>query len=284
MKFILITLSIIGLLFCSGCNNKNNEVITNTSVLCSASESSLTFNHNGQDRKYLLYLTENLPANSPLVFVLHGSGENNEFSESLDFQNIADTAEFALCFPQGLDCTWDKNSLATNDVSYLKALALFLQTEYNLNPAKTFVAGYSSGGAMSYLLVLDANDVFKAAAIVSGNINNNVWQLRNPLTAIPIFHIHGVDDVIIPINGGGADNSPATDTIVDYWAGINNCTLLETVNLSPNTTAYYHTGGTNGNEVWYYKINNYGHGWPGLTPDVTGIIASEEIWRFFRKF
>ena len=37
------------------------------------------------------------------------------------------------------------------------------------------------------------------------------------------------------------------------------------------------------NEVWYYKINNWGHEWPRENSG-TGTTASKAIWEFFSKF
>ncbi|MEI6309400.1 MAG: hypothetical protein WCP58_07150 [bacterium] len=99
---------------------------------------------------------------------------------------------------------------------------------------------------MSYLLALDAPDVFKAAAPVSGNINDHVWQEKNPPTAIPIFHIHGTNDKIVPMSGDGKDNAPPTQEIIDYWVTANGCTTVEKVALTDHTTAYYYRNGENG--------------------------------------
>ena len=56
--------------------------------------------------------------------------------------------------------------------------------------------------------------------------------------------------------GGGA---PHVDTIIEYWSILNNCATTENVSISHNTNAFFHSDGINGNEVLYYKIDNYGH-------------------------
>jgi polyhydroxybutyrate depolymerase len=261
---------------------------------CSAGTNAITFNHNGQIREYLLYKPENLPANAPLVFVLHGSTQNAEyFYNNIGFNQVADTAKFAVCYPQGIDCFWLKDELNTTDVSFLKDLAQFLQTEHNLSVEKTFSTGFSAGGAMSYLLALEANDIFKAVAPVAGGINDVVWDSKNPQTAIPVFTIHGTDDQIVPINGingGGKGGVQPAQTVVDYFKTLNNCTETNTIQFTTKTTATYYVNGTNNNEVWYYKISGQDHIFPGDTDpiampyDKSGFNGAKEIWRFFSKW
>jgi poly(3-hydroxybutyrate) depolymerase len=45
--------------------------------------------------------------------------------------------------------------------------------------------------------------------------------------------------------------------------------------------------GINGNEIWYYKTDNWGHWWPIYKPEKPdydpGINASEVIWEFFES-
>ena len=61
----------------------------------------LTFEHEAIERKYLLYLPNDLPENAPLVFVLHGyRGDARGYTE-LGMNRLADAHRFAVCYPQG---------------------------------------------------------------------------------------------------------------------------------------------------------------------------------------
>lgn len=262
-----------------------------------------TFVHDGLTRQYLLYLPDDLPNNAPLVFVLHGYTMNAlQMMEYVDMNQIADEHRFAICYPQGsvdFDSTthWNAglNISTTDDVSFITSLASFLQSEYDLSEEQTFTCGFSNGGFMSYTLACEAPDVFAAIASVSGLMSGYTWDNREISDPIPILHIHGVDDKVVPLDGsmseeGGWGGAPPLDTIIDYWVNLNNCTTTETEFLPPNTNAYYYLDGLNGNQVWYYKIDNYGHEWPGgrskklgSNPDV-GINASEVIWEFFSEY
>jgi len=257
-----------------------------------------TFDHDGVTRQYILYLPDNLPENAPLVFVLHGYIFNAPgIMASTGMNHVADKNGFAVCYPQGtLDedgkTHWNArfNISKTNDIGFLTELAKFLQLEYNLNPQRTYICGHSNGGFMSYTLACEAPDVFNAIASVAGTMSGYTWNNRNISEPIPILQIHGLDDKIIPIDGslnssGGWGGAPHMDTIIEFWVNLNNCSTSEYVSISSNTNAYYYTDGIGGNEVWYYKIDNWGHGWPiynSEKPDYNpGINASEVIWEFF---
>jgi poly(3-hydroxybutyrate) depolymerase len=70
-------------------------------------------------------------------------------------------------------------------------LAKYLQAEYELDPDRTFVAGFSSGGFTSYTLACEASSVFKGAAAVAALMNSVLYASCNPSTPVPFLHIHG---------------------------------------------------------------------------------------------
>ena len=267
------------------------DVYDDKNSSCSAGVNAITFNHNGQDREYLLYKPENLPANAPLVFVLHGSSQQAEhLYNNFGFNQVADTAKFAICYPQGMDCFWQEDDINSSDIGFLKSLAQFLQAEHNLSVDRTFATGFSAGGGMSYLLALEANDVFKAIAPVAGGIVEEVWNNKNPQLAIPVFTIHGTVDEIVPINGGGKGNIEPVQSVVDYFKTFNNCTTTNTTQFTTTTTANYYQNGVNNNEVWYYRITGQDHVFPGdrdtevSSSDVSGFNGAAEIWKFFKMW
>jgi len=285
-KFQQFVIIVIAINFLSSCRKEENN-----NANCSAGSDAITFNHNGQSREYLLYKPTNLPSNAPLVFVLHGSDQQAEHLYNyFGFNQVADTAKFAVCYPQGSDCYWQEDDINSNDIDFLKSLAQYLQTEHNLSADKTFATGFSAGGGMSYLLGLEANDVFKAIAPVAGGISETVWSDKNPQNPIPVFVIHGTADQIVPINGGGKGNLEAVQSIVNYFKNFNLCSSTTNSQFNTNTIASYHLNGTNNNEVWYYSISGQDHIFPGDSDpgvgssDISGFHGASEIWRFFRRW
>lgn len=281
-KFVLILIACVTVF--TSCNKETDD---DKQSSCSAGANAITFNNNGEEREYLLYKPTNLPINAPLVFVLHGSSQQAEqLYNNFGFNQVADTAKFAVCYPQGMDCFWQEDDINSSDIGFLKSLAQFLQLEHNLSVNKTFATGFSAGGGMSYLLALEANDVFKAIAPVAGGIVDEVWNNKNPQLAIPVFTIHGTADQIVPINGGGKGNLESTQNIVDYFKTFNNCTTTNNVQFTSTTSATYYQNGTNNNEVWYYEISGQDHIFPGEgdVNDISGFNGAAEIWRFFSRW
>ena len=260
-----------------------------------------TFNHDGVTRQYILYVPDDLPENPPLVFVLHGYTSNARIIMSYTNMNsVAEDNGFAVCYPQGLvdnggTTHWNArlNISESDDIGFLTELAEYLQSEYNFDTQRTFSCGHSNGGFMSYTLACEAPEVFNAIASVAGTMSGYTWNNRNTSEPIPILHIHGIDDDVVPIDGsisagGGWGGAPHVDTVIEYWVNLNNCSISENISVSDNTNAHYHRDGLNGNEVWYYKIDNWGHDWPMYIPEKPennpGINASEVIWEFFETF
>ena len=254
-----------------------------------------TFDHNGETREYKLYKPANVPDNAPLVFVLHGYGGNNQGMVKFGMNVLADGNEFVVCYPQGLPD--DKGTTHWNaklrlssvdDIDFLSELAKFLHTEHNLNPQGTFSTGFSNGGFMSYTLASVAPEIFKAVAPISGLMSGDTWDEFNSTTPVPILHIHGSTDNVVPIDGsmstdGGWGGAPAVDSLISFWAQFNNCTEKDTTDFPPRTTAYYNRKGVNSHEVWYYLVDGMAHAWPtSITND--GIIASEVVWEFFSHY
>ncbi len=241
---------------------------------------------NGIKGYYRVYIPENLPPNAPLIFVLHGRGESNKRYYRIGFNPIADTAGFALCFPQGDNREWNGlfRSDMRDDLAFLTELARHLQKEYNLNPDNTFIVGFSNGAYMANSLLFRASDVFRAEATVAGLVMEQTLSNYRPSRPIPVFHMHGTSDG--SIHGIAEHRVPSADSLVNYWSHFNDTATSDSLQLTSNTTAYYHRNGKNNTEVWYYKINDGGHVWPGSGErgDVAGFNACSEIWKFFRKY
>lgn len=263
----------------AGCNKVDE--ITGIETANPVNGVNAVFNYKGYRYDFMIYKPADLPADAPLIFVLHGSGQDNLTYYNWGFNGIADTAKFLLCYPLGKNHVWELQQRRTTDVLMLKSLAQALQEKYNLSTTRTFSCGFSAGACMSYLLAMDAGDVFKAIACLSGTIGREAWDARPSSTRVPCFTIHGTADDIVPIAGGGYDNAPPTQEIVDYFANSNKCILSETKSVSPNTTGYLYINQAHTKEVRYYRIDGLGHWWPSDS-NVAGFNPCTEIWSFFR--
>ena len=90
MKFKLIGLLCIVFIFV-GCRKNRNHC-----------RDCITFNHNGEQRQYLIHTPSPLAANAPLIFVLHGyTGNAPDIKEIIGLDELASSQNFAVCYPQG---------------------------------------------------------------------------------------------------------------------------------------------------------------------------------------
>ncbi|MEO0895828.1 MAG: PHB depolymerase family esterase [Bacteroidota bacterium] len=260
-------------------------------------QQGLTFIHDGETRTYNLHLPNNLPANAPLVFVLHGyTSSANTIQGYSGMSMVADTHKFAVCYPQGLrdfggTPHWNAqlNISNTDDIGFLVNLAKHLQQTQQLDSNATFSCGMSNGGFMSYALGCQRPDVFKAIASVTGTMSGASWNNCDlDSMAIPVFQISGLSDNVVPVNGiptipEGWGGAPSIFEVMRFWKEENQCTESDTFALSSRITAYIHSEGIRDNQVWFYAISNWGHSWPTKSARfTTGINGSSEIWKFFR--
>jgi len=262
-----------------------------------------SINHDGGVRTYQLYVPSSYQQGTPvpLVFNLHGYGSNN--SQQMlygDFRSIADTANFLIVAPQGLN---DVNNTAhwnaewgtgVDDVGFLSALIDSLALDYSIDFDRVYSTGMSNGGFMSFTLAGELSNRIAAVASVTGTMS--VLQIPNNTVnrPMPIMQIHGTADPTVNYNGDQYFLS--VDSVLNYWASHNNCntvpviTSVPDVNTSDGCTAekYLYDGGDSGAEVVHYKITGGAHTWPG-SAFVIGTTnqdfdASVEIWKFFSKY
>jgi polyhydroxybutyrate depolymerase len=264
------------------------------------------FIHDDLTRQYIYYSPSNIQVNAPLVFVLHGyTSDALTIQKYAGMNDIADKYGFSVCYPRGTvdhrgNRFWNVGydfhpGVTTDDVGFLVELARHLQYEYRHSPQNTFVTGMSNGGEMCYLLACQASATFKAAAPVAGMMLQTFFENCDTANAIPIFEIHGTSDEVNRFNGDieGKDGwgaYPDIPSTINYWIESNRCTSTQ-IDTLPNINTYdssfvvreKHLNGINGNQVWFYKVINGKHDWPGSSGNMD-IESSHEIWMFFDKF
>jgi polyhydroxybutyrate depolymerase len=124
--------------------------------------------------------------------------------------------------------------------------------------------------------------------------------------AVPVLHIHGVDDPNAAYAGGLGPPFPFTtwrvlhpsvETTLAAWVKRNGCSPVAVEKEYKKTGGHtaqrlVHENCRDGAEVALWKLTGAGHGWPGavttreaLTGPATGVIdANTEIWRFLSQF
>ncbi len=313
-KIILIYLAVLLFLF-------NGSLFSESNFLPFTGEKKLT--HQELERSYFLHVPEDLQENAPLVVVIHGyTGTAEGIMKYSRMNDLADENGFVVVYPQGTVDSQENTffnvgysfnaSSKVDDVAYIRALVIHLQTTYQTSTKKTFATGMSNGGDMSYLLACTSSDLFRAVAPVAGVMMKETLESCNPQRPIPIFEIHGTEDKISVFEGDMEDRDgwgayydlPST---IDFWVTENKLNYKESIQLPDKDRGdgsviifdrYFSEDSVN--EVWFYKVKGGTHTWPGWETDIrwwknpliwyylrTGnndIDTAQEVWSFFRKY
>jgi polyhydroxybutyrate depolymerase len=266
-----------------------------------------SININGSMRYYRMYIPALYDGSSkvPLVFNFHGYTSNTIEQENYgDFRPIADTANFILVHPQGLDGgsgtfwnTFGTTSSTNFDYQFVAQLIDSLLIDYEIDDARIYSTGMSNGGFMSYDLACFMSNKFAAIASVTGSMISSHLNACNPGRRMPVMQIHGTNDQTVAYNGfSSAITSVPIDDLINFWIVNNNCnsnptyTALPNINLNDNSTVEHFLYQGFNTSVELYKVINGGHTWPGTIFTAGGQVtnqdfsASKEIWRFFSQY
>ena len=260
------------------------------------------FTHNNIQRQFYFHIPNNLPANSPIVYVFHGhGGSGSSIMSNTAFNILSDQSNFAVCYPTGVVdgsglTAWDVGGLS--DIDFIQALNDSLQNEYQFDVNRVFATGFSYGAEMSYHLAsCQTSNVFAAIATVGGamwDFVNNGWPIVCPPSVdVSVFILNGTNDNVFNYYGGyysGVGDYLSVDSAVSYWVNYGSCVLstsyaLPDINNDNNLTEVTKYNNTNnGDKVWLYKVNNGLHEWFDVGPwGNDDFWASEEIWNFFSQ-
>jgi polyhydroxybutyrate depolymerase len=170
----------------------------------------------GLTRTYLTYIPQGLPKGSPLVVVMHGSGENGarmRIASGYGFERLADEHRFAVAYPDGYEGYWNAcnivgdyaaNQRNLDDVGFLTALAEKLVSDIGIDQRRVFATGISRGGHMALRLAIEAPSRFRAVAAIAANVptpdNFKCRPAESGTSSVMIMN--GTKDPLNPFEGG----------------------------------------------------------------------------------
>jgi len=169
----------------------------------------------GLERQYLLYAPSRRVAAPPLLVAFHGSMGSPgamRVATGYRFEQLADRHGFILAYPQGHDGNWNDcrraadyaaRRLDVDDAGLFEALVARLQRERNVDPARVFVVGLSSGGHFVFRLALERPHRIAGAAVFAANLpapGNMACAPRG--RPPPVMLVNGTGDPLNPYDGG----------------------------------------------------------------------------------
>jgi len=287
------------LLVVTSCNRPLRNLLASTDtseqsrppVVAGTSEGTLP--SGGATRHYLLHIPPSYKAGVavPLVINFHGFSSNSRQEEVLTGMSAkADQEGFIVVYPDGLDATWYPGHGANGeaDLRFIRDLIAWIENNYSIDPKRIYATGISNGGGMANRVGCDMADVIAAIAPDSGAYN--FWQDCSPSRPVPVLAFHGLDDHIVPYEGGTPEAMlPPIEKWAASWAARNGCADSPDISTAIKTvTVRTWTNCREDAEVILYSLANHGHSWPGSSVMPAAITshavnATDVMWDFFVK-
>src|SRR6186713_3191292 len=175
-----------------------------------AGDSTVTLQHGGRSRKYILHVPTGLTAGTPLalVFDLHGAGGDGAQQKGMSgFSSLADREHFLAVFPDGVDGYWnvDDKCCGTagkekiDDVGFLRTIITTLSAKTCIDAARIYVSGFSNGGGLAHRMGCDAADVIAAIALGATDLRTQPCNATRPIS---MLEVRGMADSLEPYEGG----------------------------------------------------------------------------------
>ena len=148
----------------------------------------------GTERTARVHAPGPTSASPPLVLVFHGVGDTaRNFDQAVRFHDA--WPEAVVAYPEGLPRA-DRDGMrgwhgmpdndANNDLAFVDALVAALEQRYGTDPGRTFAAGFSNGGHLTFNLLRQRPCLFAGFAPV-GALGTYVDDAPTPRPVIYLF-------------------------------------------------------------------------------------------------
>lgn len=268
---------------------------------------SLTYGTAQGSRGYRLYIPASRPAAPlPLVVMLHGCTQTPEdFAQGTGMNALAEEFGCMIAYPgqptaaNAQKCwNWyrpEDQARDRGEPALIAGLTRAIWRDHKADPARSYIAGLSAGGAAAVIVASAYPDVFCAVGVHSGlaaggaqDIPSAFAAMRNGAkgkphrTAVPTIVFHGLSDRTVHPDNGSAILSQALHAM----PGLRKTTRHGVAEGGHRyrTTVHLDADGRSLAEHW--QIDGAGHAWSGgrsagSYTDPKGPDASRLMLRFF---
>jgi len=141
--------------------------------------------------------------NKPVVFFFHGLRDMPKWAELYTgLSNLAKEEQFIAVYPQGLHDSWNGGFCCDkafeqniDDIEFVRQLVETIKTDYSVDEARIYTAGFSNGGVLSQRLLAELPETFAAGASAMAGVGNAKGNVLNISQAkAPIMLMHATND------------------------------------------------------------------------------------------
>ena len=248
-------------------------------------DKSITIKVGNKNRKYRLYVPNNVTENTALVFCLHGTGGSSDMKQPA-FDAIANQEGIIVVYGHGENVKfpffgnmelpgWNSTGEWSGDIDYILAIIEDVASKYSIDRNRIYCCGFSNGGMMTYTVANLLGNVFAAYASISGYPINEFHLHHTGARPVPFLHIHGTNDDLV--------KSAYVSKIIDNMVARNGCNPVpETTTKSGKYTKKVYAAGEGGFPIVFYSINGMGHS--AETSNTEDGNASMTMWNFMKQF
>ena len=268
---------------------------------------SLTHRAAQGSRSYRLYIPANRPATPmPLIIMLHGCTQTPEdFAVGTGMNALAEQFGCLIAYPaqpsgaNAQKCwNWyrpEDQARDRGEPALIADLTRAIWRDHNADPARSYIAGLSAGGAAAVVMATAYPDIFSAVGVHSGLPAGSAQDIptafaamrsgskgRSHQTIVPTIVFHGLADSTVHPDNGTAVMSQALQAM----PGLRTTTRSDVADGGHRyrTTAHHLANGRSHAEHW--QVEGAGHAWAGghsagSYTDPKGPDASHQMMRFF---
>jgi polyhydroxybutyrate depolymerase len=233
---------------------------------------------------------------TPIVINIHGlSSSGRDQAELTHMIAASDAHGFIAVHPDGTgsprgwnggDCCNPASASNVDDSEFFTQLLDEVEARLCADPDRIYAIGMSNGGFMANRLGCELSSRLAAIGAVSGVLGIDSCPQTRP---VPVFHVHGTSDFVIPFGGGGVNDNISVEDSIAGWVSRNHCTAAPVTTYDEGDASCVTYGGCDDNaDVVLCTIDGGGHQWP--SGESTGIFngalsddldTTEAAWSFF---
>lgn len=268
---------------------------------------SLTYVAAQGSRSYRLYIPANRPSDPmPLIIMLHGCTQTPEdFAAGTGMNALAEEFGCLIAYPaqpSGANTqkcwNWyrpEDQARDRGEPALIAGLTRAIWRDHNADPARSYIAGLSAGGAAAVVMATAYPDIFSAVGVHSGLPAGSAQDIPSAFAAmrsgskgkllqtfVPTIVFHGLADSTVHPDNGAA----VLSQVLHAMPGLRATTRQGVADGGHRyrTTAHHHADGRSLAEHW--QIECAGHAWAGghsagSYTDPKGPDASRQMVQFF---